>query len=162
MAEQGEQSLGGYLYGATSLALDAKSRLAIPTRYHTRLHEECEGELVITVDWRDRCLLIYPLPEWEQVQKRLMDLPSFSSQARLVQRLMMGHATDAKLDSHGRVLITPALREHAQIDKSVMLLGQGNKFEVWDSKLWQQQRDDWVGNSHGVEQLAPEVANLKI
>ena len=116
----------------------------------------------MTVDWRDRCLLLYPLPAWEIVQKHLMALPSLGTQSRVVQRLMMGHATDAKMDSHGRILVTPALRDHAQIDKSVMLLGQGNKFEVWDSKLWQQLRDDWVGNSHGVEQLAPEVAQLKI
>ena len=89
--------------GATKVTLDDKGRMVMPTRYREEIAELCQGHLVVTVD-RDQCLLVYPLPEWEQTERRLMSLPSMDPQARRLQRLMVGYATDLELDGHHRIL----------------------------------------------------------
>ena len=119
--------------GATKITLDDKGRMVMPTRYREQIAELAQGKLVVTVD-RDQCLLIYPLPEWEQIERKLMSLPSLNATARRLQRLMVGHATDLPLDGHGRVLLPPELREFAQLDaardadrpgKSLRAVGRG-------------------------------------
>src|SRR5476649_2143943 len=110
--------------GANKLTLDVKGRLVMPTRYRERLQERCGGHLVITVD-KDQCLLVYPMPDWEEIERKLMLLPSLNPQARRLQRLMVGHATDLDIDGHGRVLLPPKLREFASLTRDAMLIGQG-------------------------------------
>jgi MraZ protein len=129
--------------GVNRLNLDAKGRLAVPTRYRERLQERCAAELVVTID-PDHCLLIYPLPEWQEIERKLMKLPSFNKAARNLQRLLVGHATEVEMDGQGRVLLPPALRDFARLDKHVVLIGQGNKFELWDEERWNSQRDGWL------------------
>ena len=123
--------------GETTLNVDAKGRMALPTRYRERLSERCDGQIVVTVD-RDHCLLIYPLPEWEEIERKLVRLPSLNKQARRLQRLLIGHATECQLDGNGRVLLPQPLRDFAGLQRSVVLIGQGNKFELWDEQLWDQ------------------------
>ncbi|WP_260294971.1 division/cell wall cluster transcriptional repressor MraZ [Sedimenticola hydrogenitrophicus] len=130
--------------GVNRLNLDAKGRLAVPTRYRERLQERCAAELVVTIDL-DHCLLIYPLPEWQEIERKLMKLPSFNKAARNLQRLLVGHATEVEMDGQGRVLLPPALRDFAHLDKHVVLIGQGNKFELWDEERWNSQREGWLG-----------------
>ncbi|GAB6040199.1 division/cell wall cluster transcriptional repressor MraZ [Endothiovibrio diazotrophicus] len=129
--------------GVNPLNLDAKGRMAIPSRYRERIQEACDGQLVVTID-RDRCLLLYPLPEWEEIERKLVRLPSLNKQARRLQRLLIGHATETDMDKAGRILLPPPLREYATIDKKVVLIGQGNKFEVWDEELWNARRIEWL------------------
>lgn len=129
--------------GLNRLNLDAKGRLAVPTRYRERIQERCASELVVTID-RDHCLLIYPLPEWQEIERKLMKLPSFNKTARNLQRLLVGHATEVEMDSQGRVLLPPALRDFARLEKRVVLIGQGNKFELWDEERWSNQREGWL------------------
>ena len=149
--------------GVTELNLDAKGRMAMPTRYRERLIERSEGRLVITIDTEERCLLIYPQPEWEVIEQKLDALPSFNSQARRVQRLLMGHATDVEMDGNGRLLLPPPLRQYANLDKQVVLIGQGKKFELWDAELWNAQRDNWLADEAIADgQLPPELQNLSL
>jgi MraZ protein len=129
--------------GVNRLNLDAKGRLAIPTRYRERLRECCASELVITVD-TDHCLLLYPMPEWQEIERKLMRLPSFNKAARQLQRLLVGHATETEMDGQGRVLLPPPLREFAGLEKQAVLIGQGNKLELWDEVRWNEQRDNWL------------------
>ncbi len=129
--------------GASKVTLDAKGRMAIPTRYRPRLEERCDNQLVVTVD-RDYCLLVYPLPEWEEIERRLVRLPSLNRQARRLQRLMVGYATEVELDGHGRILLSRELREFAGLDRQAMLIGQGNRFELWDETRWTERRDAWL------------------
>ena len=117
--------------------------MAIPSRYRERIQQACSGQLVVTID-RDRCLLLYPLPEWEEIERKLVRLPSLNKQARRLQRLLIGHATESDMDKAGRILLPPPLREYATIDKRVVLIGQGNKFEVWDEDLWNERRVAWL------------------
>lgn len=102
--------------GAAKVTLDDKGRMVFPTRYREHALERSQGKLVVTVD-RDQCLLLYPLPDWEQIELKLMSLPSLHAQARRLQRLMVGHATELELDGHGRLLLPPELREFALLER---------------------------------------------
>lgn len=132
--------------GVNPLTLDSKGRLAIPMRYRNTLTGYCEGKMVLTVD-RDHCLLLYPLPDWEEIERKLVRLPSFNKQARRLQRLLIGHATECELDGNGRILLPPPLREFAGLNKDVVLIGQGNKFEIWDATTWNERRAEWLEES---------------
>lgn len=125
--------------GAASVSLDSKGRLAIPTRYRAELLEKHHGTLICTVDIRQPCLLLYPLLEWEMVEQRLLGLSNFDPDQRRIQRVMQGFATECEMDSSGRILLSPVLRQHAQLEQQIMLVGQLNKFEIWQEKQWQAQ-----------------------
>jgi len=135
--------------------------MVLPTRYREQIAAEAQGRLVVTVD-RDQCLLIYPLPEWEQIERKLMSLPSLHAQARRLQRLMVGHATDLELDGHGRVLLPPELREFAKLERHGMLIGQGNRFELWDETRWNERRDLWLKNEEASTDLPSELDSLSL
>ena len=90
---------------------------------------------MLTVD-PSRCLLVYPRATWEPIQARLMALSSFNGEIRRLQRLLVGHADDVEMDGAGRILVSPALRRFAGLDHHVVLVGQGNKFELWDEAKW--------------------------
>jgi MraZ protein len=147
--------------GATKLTVDDKGRLVMPTRHRDRLREQCAGQLVITVD-RDQCLLIYPLPEWDVIERKLMALPSLQPQARRLQRLMVGHATDAQLDAHGRLLLPAELREFAGLTRHAMLIGQGARFELWDEARWMERRDVWLKSDDSTGTLPGDLDSLSL
>ncbi len=130
--------------GVNNISLDAKGRMAIPTRYRELIEERCAGQLVITIDTEERCLLLYPIQDWESLERDLARLPSFNKVARRVQRLLVGHATDVELDTSGRLLVPPPLRQFASLDKKAVLIGQGRKFELWGEETWQARRDQWL------------------
>jgi len=115
----------------------------MPARYRERLLDGCGGKLVVTVD-RDHCLLVYPLPEWEIIESKLIQLPSLNKQARLLQRLLIGHATELDMDAQGRILLPSILREYAGIEKKAVLIGQGKKLEIWDESTWNESQEAWV------------------
>ena len=147
--------------GATKVTLDAKGRLAIPTRYRERIAARCANQLVATVD-RDYCLLIYPLPDWEDIERKLDRLPSLNKQTRRLQRLMLGHASEMELDGHGRVLLQAALREFAGMEKHAVLVGQGRKFELWDETRWNYKREDWLAEDEAGLELPAELETLSL
>ena len=117
--------------------------MAMPARHRERLLENCGGRLVVTVD-RDHCLLVYPLPEWEIIEAKLIQLPSLNKQARLLQRLLMGYATELEMDGQGRILLPAKLREFAGLTKKTVLIGQGKKLEIWDEDTWDESQEEWV------------------
>lgn len=128
--------------GATAINLDSKGRLSIPTRYRETLSDECEGQMVCTIDLHQPCLLLYPLPEWEKIEYKLSQLSSMNPVERRVQRLLLGHASECQMDGAGRLLIAGTLRQHASLTKEIMLVGQFNKFELWNETMWYQQVKD--------------------
>ena len=129
--------------GINNIAVDAKGRMAMPARYRERLLDGCGGRLVVTVD-RDHCLLVYPLPEWEVIESKLIELPSLNKQARLLQRLLIGHATELEMDAQGRILLPAVLRDFAGLKKKAVLIGQGKKLEIWDEDIWSESQEDWM------------------
>ncbi|MFP5504740.1 MAG: division/cell wall cluster transcriptional repressor MraZ [Gammaproteobacteria bacterium] len=137
------------LRGGSTVNLDTKGRLALPTRYRGQLEDGCGGQLVLTVH-DDGCLLLYPAPTWEEIERQLVRLPNQNKQTRRLQRMLLGHATETELDGNGRILIPPRLREFAKLDKRVELVGLGNKFEIWNEEAWAQSRNDWVEDDESV------------
>lgn len=140
--------------------MDAKGRLSIPTRYREQIAARCDGQLVATVD-RDYCLLIYPFPDWEEIEQKLMQLPSLNKQARRLQRLMVGYATEIDIDGHGRILLPKELREFAGLERQAILLGQGNKFELWDEASWNDKRDAWLSDDDETD-LPAELESISL
>jgi MraZ protein len=138
-----------FFRGINAINMDAKGRLAIPKRYRAAIEEASDNELVATIDLHSPCLLIYTLDEWEAIERKLISLPNMDPQARLVQRLLLGHASEMEMDSQGRVLLPGLLREHAGLDKSAILLGQGNKFELWSQSAWDESRPDMLADAQG-------------
>jgi MraZ protein len=147
--------------GANKLTLDSKGRMVMPTRYRERLQERCGGKLVITVD-KDQCLLIYPMPDWEEIERKLMKLPSLNPRSRRLQRLMVGHATEIELDGHGRVLLPPNLREFGALTRDAVLIGQGLHFELWDEARWNAWRDESLANEETATDLPAELESLSL
>jgi MraZ protein len=142
--------------GINAINVDTKGRLAVPTRYREELGTE-DG-LVITIDTEEKCLLLYPAKHWQVIEENLQRLPSFDAITRRIQRLLIGHATDVKLDSNGRLLLPQLLREYAELDKRVLMVGQGNKFEVWAESIWEARRDQWLNDeSTKLGQLPDEL-----
>ncbi len=130
--------------GAHAVTVDSKGRIAVPARYRPLLQEAHASHVVVTIDTEDPCLLMYPMGEWHSIEAKVEALPSFNPVTRRIKRLLIGHATELELDSQGRVLLAILLREHAQLNKRVMLVGQGRKFEIWDEAQWLSQRQGWL------------------
>jgi MraZ protein len=148
--------------GAAKITLDDKGRLVLPARYRERLLERSKGQLVVTVDRDGDCLLLYPLTDWEPVERKLMELPSLHPQARRLQRLMVGYATELNLDGHGRMLLPPELREFAHLQRRAVLIGQGARCELWDEARWNERRDLWLKSEAAVSELPPELGSLSL
>jgi len=145
--------------GGSTVKLDAKGRLALPTRYRPLITERYEGRLVVTIH-PDGCLLLYPQPQWEEIEHRLINTANQDRRVRDMQRMLVGYATEVEMDGHGRILLTPRLRDFAKLDKSVALLGVGKKFEIWNEETWEQIGSGWMegqavadGTPHSLESL---------
>lgn len=123
--------------------------MALPSRNRETVQLVADGKVVVTIDMREPCLLLYPLPEWEVVQRKLEGLSNINPQARLLQRLLIGHATDLELDTNGRVLIPSMLREYAELAKKLVLVGQGNKIEIWSDDQWRERMQSWLAQDAG-------------
>ena len=129
--------------GIHNLSLDSKGRLGIPVKYRDNIIGLVKGAMVITIDTEEKCLLLYPSNFWSKIQDKISKLPSFNKNARRIQRLLVGHAEDIDVDSNGRILISKPLREYASLTKKVILIGQGEKFEIWDQGTWSQNVEKW-------------------
>lgn len=149
--------------GIAGVNIDTKGRMAIPTRYRDDLIQNARGQLVVTIDTEDRCLLLYPLPEWEKIEAKIEALPSFNRMARRIQRLLIGHACETEMDSQGRILLPLLLREYAGLDKEVMLVGQGKRFEIWGEAQWTLGREGWLAEEPDKEgDIPPELESLSL
>jgi len=141
--------------GSNAITLDSKHRITIPTKYRSELLADCERKMVCTVDTQYPCLLLYPLPEWEEIELKLCQLSSMNRQERLFQQMILGNANDCEMDKNGRLLINGPLRQYANLDKNVMLIGQLNKFEIWNDEAWVEKEKEWMsGNdTEGLDEL---------
>ena len=136
--------------------MDAKGRLAMPARQREPLLTEYDGNLIVTVDTQSRCLVIYPRPEWEKIERDIQDLPTLKPAIKRFQRLVMGYATELELDGSGRVLLPASLREYANLEKKLVLVGQGRKMELWAEKLWLEERETALQESTATAAELPE------
>ncbi len=148
--------------GSNNINLDAKGRMAVPARYRDLLQERYAGRLVATIDIQQKCLLLYPVDEWERIQRELEELPSFDPASRRAQRLLIGHAHDLEMDSNGRVLLPQNLRSYAGLDKRIVLVGQGKKFEIWSEENWEQQIEHWISDADSDTEMSAEMKHISL
>lgn len=145
--------------GATQINLDAKGRMAVPTRIRDPLTAGGTVKLVLTAH-PDGCLLLYPLPAWEPIRARVMSFPSLDRNFSAWKRLLVGFAEEIEPDSAGRLLISPELRNFAHIERQVMFVGQGSHFEIWDLETWNAQLE--AVRSGGSPSLPPGMENFSL
>lgn len=148
--------------GVQHVSMDAKGRLAMPARHRERLMELCGGQIVVTIETKAPCLVIYPLPEWERLERDIQALPAMKPGVRRFQRLTLGYATDLDLDGSGRCLVPPSLREYGQFEKKLVVVGQGNKLELWSEALWIVERDRALSDVGADEELPDELLSLNL
>ena len=147
--------------GVQHINLDAKGRVAVPSRQRELLSVMSEGHIVLTVDTQAPCLALYALPEWERIESDVQALPALKPAIKRFQRLVLGYASDLQLDGSGRILIPPALRDYAKLEKRAVLVGQGNKLELWSEELWQQECVAALA-ADSVEELPAELMQLNL
>lgn len=149
--------------GAHTLNLDSKNRLAIPSRYRESMVDGCAGKLVVTVNnTNEPCLWLYPLPEWEKVERSIVALSDFDRNHQKLKRFMLGHANDVEMDGSGRILIPAPLREFARLTKAAMFVGQGNKYEIWAEELWHARRQQWQQEEMDLQNISVEMEQLSL
>lgn len=127
--------------GISNLNIDTKGRIAIPTKYRDEINSDHAGEMMLTVDHEERCLVLYPMSKWGETEHKLMSLPNLSSAVRGMKRLILGHASEVQMDGQGRLMLAAPLRDYAQMEKKIVLVGQGDKFELWDEDSWSSGRE---------------------
>lgn len=135
--------------GATNLSMDAKGRLAVPAKHRDALLAQSAGNIVLSAHLHP-CLLLYPQPVWEPIQSKIMSLSSFDKHSAALQRRLVGYAEDLTIDGSGRFLVSAELRELANLQKEVMLVGLSDHFELWDKEAWGQQLQSAVVNGEFV------------
>jgi MraZ protein len=137
--------------GASQISLDAKGRLAVPTKHRDALAAPASGggKLVLTAH-PEGALLLYPLKAWEPIRDKVMTFPSLDRTAALWKRLLIGFAEDLLLDSAGRILVSPELRAYAGIEKQIMMVGQGSHFEIWNLAAWNDQLKTLTSGAAGL------------
>ena len=129
--------------GIHNINLDGKGRLTIPTKYRNTITDQSNGSMVVTMDTEEKCLLLYPSTIWATIEKKINDLPSFSKNHRRIQRILIGHAEDLDIDYAGRILLSKPLRLAADMTKKITLIGQGEKFEIWNEDTWNTKVNNW-------------------
>ncbi len=143
--------------GSHSINMDAKGRIAMPTKVRESLLAECGARLVLTAHTEERCLLVYPEPVWLELLPKIQSLPNMNKVARRTQRLLMGYATQVELDGNGRLLVPPPLREYGNLEKKLMLVGQGSKLELWSEESWSK----WLEVPDD-DEMPPELLQLSL
>lgn len=122
--------------GRHALNLDAKGRLAVPTRHREKLNASCGGRVVLTQHPMDNCLVIYPEAQWELIAGQVAALSDATPQERALKRRFLGQAVEMELDGSGRILVPTELRELINLDKKAMLVGILHRFELWAEDAW--------------------------
>lgn len=145
--------------GASQLNLDAKGRLAVPTKHRDGLTAPGGGRLTLTAHPHG-CLLLYPAPAWEPIRQKVLAFPSTDPTASAWKRILVGFAEDFPLDNAGRLLVSPELRDYAHIEKQVMFVGQGTHFEIWSLESWKAQLETLVNG--GAPNLPPGMESFSL
>lgn len=128
----------------------------MPAKQRERLVELCGGRMIATIDIHSPCLLIYPLDDWEELERKIQALPSMKPEVRRFQRLTIGNAAELDMDANGRVLIPQNLRTYANLEKRVALVGQGKKYELWSEAAWQAELDQALLEVNDEDAVMPD------
>ena len=115
-----------------------------------------------TIDHDECCLLVYPYHDWIETEKKLQSMPTINKHVRRLQRMILGHAAELELDSSGRILLPAELRKHAHMEKEIVLVGQGKRFELWSQEEWDRCRDEFLDSETNMDELPPELLSFSL
>jgi MraZ protein len=150
--------------GSDPINMDAKGRMAIPTRYRALLEDICSNDLVITIDMKSTCLTLSPLPEWKKFEEKVSALPAMDELGEMLSRFVVGQAKDLQVDGSGRILIPQELRGYAELDKKLVLVGRTQRLEIWSEENWNAERDKSQENYRSMlidrENMSDALKNL--
>jgi len=118
-------------------AIDAKGRTSFPSRFRDVLGAGNDLRLVLTRALFDRCLHLYPMKAWEELEAKIADMPQFDANVVAFRRMYLSAAVECDIDKQGRILVPPSLRDHAELSKDVIWAGMGRTAELWSSERWQ-------------------------
>ena len=113
-------------------------RVSIPSRFREVCRDKYGEETFVITNF-DKCLVAYPMKEWNEIENKISELPQFRQDVTAFMRYLMGGAVDCPIDSQGRVLIPQSLRNHANINKEVVMIGMLKKIEIWAKETWDEQ-----------------------
>ena len=117
-------------------AIDAKGRTSFPSRFRELLSGSGEPRVILTRALFDRCLHLYPLRAWEELEAKIAEMPQFDPNVVAFRRLYLSAAVECDLDRQGRILVPPQLREHGELEKDVVWAGMGKTAELWSGARW--------------------------
>lgn len=123
--------------GEYECKLDTKGRLVLPSRIKSRLPEVSGNQLVLSLGL-EPCLVLYPLVEYRKISSRVASMNEFSEELRHLQRNFFRRIAEIELDNAGRLLIPKAMAKYANLEKDIMLVGMGNRVELWNTKAYEQ------------------------
>ena len=135
-------------------SIDPKKRLAVPSKFRTELKNR-----VVVTRGLDKCLFMYPMRVWEEIAKKLGNLPVGESQTRSFIRLMLAGATDCEIDRQGRILIPDYLKDYAGLDKNVVIAGLYDRLEIWDETKWDEYKKNAEKNT---DEIAEQLGKLGV
>ena len=145
--------------GETAITVDDKGRLAIPTAYRDLVARACGGRMVITYNpFESGCLFLYPQAEWERVRDAVNQLPGALSANRHMQRCLVGSSAHVELDGNARISVPASHRAAVGIEKKAVLLGMGEKFELWSEQAHHAQIRQVITD----EDLSGQLLELKL
>ncbi len=147
--------------GIHLLSIDAKGRVKIPIRHQDQVNKICAGQMVLSIHPDDSCLILYPLPDWQKLERKINDLPSLNVHSKKLSRKLIGHACECELDKIGRILLPGFHKNHANLTKKAILSGQGRSFEIWDEKAWKHQIEKLEKLSNQIE-IPDEILKLSL
>lgn len=148
--------------GISQITMDAKGRVALPTRQRERLQQFCDGQIVVTVHTQRQCLMVYPMPTWETVESSLISLQKSDPSSSAALRMVVAHATDFELDESARIVIPQKLRERCHFGKSLVLVGAVDRFELWSEDVWDSHSQQEFDLLQDAAQVSDEVLNLGV
>lgn len=140
-------------YGSHAISMDAKGRIAIPTKVRESLQSACNGQIVLTAHTESRCLHVFPETHWQEILPTIEGLPSFNKVSRRAKLLLIGHAGQLEIDANGRVLIPSTLREYAGLEKKILLVGQGAGLELWSEERFAEYIDTDISDDEMPEAM---------
>lgn len=142
------------LLGEYQHSIDAKGRVILPAKFREEIGDNC-----IATKGLEKCLFVYPKQEWNVLESKLKQLPLAKAEARAFVRFFFSGAAELECDKQGRVLVPSNLREHAALDKDIVIIGVLNRIEIWDKTTWEDYNNQI---SPTVTEIAEHLADLGI
>ena len=147
--------------GIHLLSIDAKGRIKIPIRHQEQIHKHCSGQMILSIHPDDECLVLYQLPDWQMLERKIAKLPSLNVHSKKLSRKLIGHAYECDLDKIGRILIPNSHKNYANLKSKAILSGQGHSFEIWDEDQWKIQIEKLERLSNQIE-IPQEILKISL